>query len=76
MQAAQMNAQAVTGADVEQKNAVTGLAQLVQQALGAATESNAATQQAFMSALGELKDTMSRPKQIVRGPDGRAIGVQ
>jgi hypothetical protein len=76
MQAAQMNAQAVTGADVEQKNAVTGLAQLVQQALGAATESNAATQQAFMSALGELKDTMSRPKQIVRDQTGRAVGVQ
>lgn len=76
MQAAQMNAQAVTGADVDQKNAVTGLAQLVQQALGAATESNAATQQAFMSALGELKETMSRPKQIIRGPDGRAVGVQ
>jgi len=76
MQAAQMNASAVAGADVDQKNAVTGLAQLVQQALGAATESNAATQAAFMSALGELKETMSRPKQIVRGPDGRAIGVQ
>jgi len=76
MQAAQMNAQAVTGADVEQKNAVTGLAQLVQQALGAATESNAATQQAFMSALGELKETMSRPKQIVRDQTGRAVGVQ
>lgn len=25
---------------------------------------------------GELKDAMTRPKQIVRGPDGRAIGVQ
>lgn len=74
--AAQANAQAVTGADVEQKNAITGLAQLVQQALGAAQESNAATQQAFMSALAELKDTMSRPKTIVRGPDGRAVGVQ
>jgi hypothetical protein len=76
MQATQMNAQAVAGADVDQKNAVTGLAQLVQQALGAATESNAATQQAFMAALGELKETMSRPKQIIRGPDGRAMGVQ
>ncbi len=76
MQAAQMTQQAVAGADVEQKNAVTGLAQLVQQALGAATESNAATQQAFMAALSELKDTMSRPKTIIRGPDGRAMGVQ
>lgn len=30
-----------------------------------------------VAALGsELKDAMTRPKQIVRGPDGRAIGVQ
>jgi hypothetical protein len=24
----------------------------------------------------ELKEAMTKPKQIVRGPDGRAIGVQ
>lgn len=76
MQAAQANAQAVTGADVEQRNAVTGLAQLVQQALAAAQESNAATQQAFMSALADLKDTMARPRTFVRGSDGRVVGVQ
>ena len=27
-------------------------------------------------ALAELKDAMGRPKQIIRGKDGRAIGVQ
>jgi len=25
---------------------------------------------------GELREAMTKPKTIVRGPDGRAIGVQ
>lgn len=50
------------------------------QAMAQMAQANAESQRMMaegVAALGaELKDAMTRPKQIVRGPDGRAIGVQ
>lgn len=50
------------------------------QSISVMAQANAQSQQMMaegVAALGsELKDAMTRPKQIVRGPDGRAIGVQ
>ena len=50
------------------------------QAIAMMAQANAESQRMMaqgVAALGsELKEAMTKPKQIVRGPDGRAIGVQ
>ena len=50
------------------------------QAIAVMAQANAESQRMMaegIAALGsELKDAMTKPKTIVRGPDGRAIGVQ
>jgi hypothetical protein len=50
------------------------------QAITEMAKANAESQRMMaegVSALGsELKDAMTRPKKLVRGPDGRAIGVE
>jgi hypothetical protein len=57
----------------------TALTQMAQ-AMTEMAKSNAESQRMMadgVAALGsELKEAMTKPKQIVRGPDGRAIGVQ
>lgn len=61
------------------KSVANALSQM-SQALAMMAQANAESQRMMaegIAALGsELKDAMTKPKQIVRGPDGRAIGVQ
>lgn len=54
---------------VEMSNSIREMAQSNQQ-------SNQMMAQAINSMGEQIKEAMERPKQIVRGPDGRAIGVQ
>ncbi|MBM3450546.1 MAG: cell envelope integrity protein TolA [Armatimonadetes bacterium] len=56
--------------------AVTALAQTLQEGFKLMMESNAATQQSIAEAFTALADTMKAPREIVRGPDGRASGVR
>lgn len=67
----------------EQANTVTANAETAQQMaqggqsmIEAAVIGNQQTMAAIQEALNALREAMSRPKQIIRGPDGRAVGVQ
>lgn len=73
------------GMDVEEMDlfgnkALAGSMQAMSEAIVQMAQANAESQRMMaegISSLGsELKDAMTKPKTIVRGPDGRAIGVQ
>lgn len=73
------------GVDVEEMDlfgnkALAGSMQAMSEAIVQMAQANAESQRMMaegIAALGsELKDAMTKPKIIVRGPDGRAIGVQ
>jgi hypothetical protein len=66
--------------DIFGNKALSGALTQMAQAMSDMARSNAESQRMMaegVAALGsELKEAMTKPKQIVRGPDGRAIGVQ
>lgn len=57
-------------------DAIAQLAQAMTQMAQANAESQRMMAQGIAQLGSELRDAMTKPKQIVRGPDGRAIGVQ
>jgi hypothetical protein len=57
-------------------DAMAQLAQAMTQMAQANMESQRMMAEGIAALGAELKDAMTKPKQIVRGPDGRAIGVQ
>jgi hypothetical protein len=67
---------AVAQPEIDAKQAVADLASMTKEIVGGTVESNRQTQVAIAEAVEALREAMTRPKQIVRGPDGRAIGVQ
>lgn len=56
--------------------ALTQMAQAMTEMAKANQESQRIMAQGVAALGSELKEAMTKPKQIVRGPDGRAIGVQ
>jgi hypothetical protein len=66
--------------DLFGNKAVADALKQMAQALAMMSQANAEGQRMMaegIAALGsEIKEAMTKPKQIVRGPDGRAIGVQ
>lgn len=57
-------------------DAIAQLAQAMTQMAQANAESQRMMAQGIAQLGSELRDAMTKPKQIVRGPDGRAVGVQ
>jgi len=57
-------------------DSMTQMAQAITQMAQANAESQRMMAQGVAALGSELKEAMTKPKQIVRGPDGRAIGVQ
>ena len=62
--------------EIDAKQSVADLAALTKEIVGGTVESNRQTQAAIIEAVNALREAVSRPKKIVRGPDGRAVGVQ
>lgn len=57
-------------------DALTQLSQALTQMAQANAESQRMMAEGIAALGAELKDAMTKPKEIVRGPDGRAIGVR
>ena len=57
-------------------DAMTEMSKAIVQMANANAESQRMMAEGVAALGSELKDAMTRPKQILRGPDGRAIGVQ
>ena len=67
---------AVVQPEIDAKQSVADLAALTKEIVGGTVESNKATQAAIIEAVEALREAVTRPKTILRGPDGRAVGVQ
>jgi len=67
---------AIAQPEIDAKQSVADLAALTKEIVGGTVESNKQTQAAIIEAVNALREVVTRPKQIVRGPDGRAVGVQ
>lgn len=67
---------AVVQPEIDAKQSVADLAALTKEIVGGTVESNRQTQAAIIEAVNALREAVTRPKKIVRGPDGRAVGVQ
>ncbi len=57
-------------------NSMQAMSEAIVQMAQANAESQRMMAEGIAALGGELKDAMTKPKTIVRGPDGRAIGVQ
>jgi hypothetical protein len=67
---------AVADALSQMSQAIAMLAQSQAQLAQSQAESNRAMAESVAQMGADLKSAMTKPKQIVRGPDGRAVGVQ